>query len=426
MTALVTICALGALTVHCGGQSPGAEATGGTENAGHAGGGGTRVTNTGGNNGGAGNGASGTMGNSGQAGAAGTGGNDAGASGRGVGGSVGSRDASSAGMGGTRGGGNDGGGVTNGNLMCGSTAVGFNANPFGCQFAWGAAVNRPLSGFSYLQFATTWIETGMKSDGTYSTCGGCNWIRSNFASGNAIPVYYAYIIGYLGHANGITDGNLCPTGQPNCPNLTNQGATLIRNNRDKIVQAYTSYARATYAVWPTKPLVWLLEGDFVQYAGTSQTNPLTMTELAQLASDITCAIKSNMPNAVVAIDQSNWNPDQITNDFWNAMKSVGVPYDMVWTTGVPNNNGYLASGTGPSSYNGKTATYSYVHQLTGKNIWVDDGCGSSGEMWSTSSVSTLNSLIASGVVAFSHCATPSAAFASAVTALEPQLASTCP
>jgi hypothetical protein len=423
---LVVMCALGALTVHCGGSSPAADASGGIENTSRGGAGGTRVTNTGGNSGGANPGGAGVsgMGGSGQAGAPAT---DAGGT-RGRGGAVGSADASNVGTGGTRdaGRGDGGGGTSVGNLMCGSSAVGFNANPFGCKFAWGAAVNSPLSGFSYLQFATTWIETGMKADGTYSTCGGCNWIRNNFASGSAIPVYYAYIIGYLGHANGITDGNLCPSGQPNCPNLTNQGATLIRNNRDKIVQAYASYAQATHAVWPTKPLVWLLEGDFVQYSGTSQTNPLTMTELGQLASDITCAIKGNMPNAVVAIDHSTWNPDQVTNDFWNAMKSAGVPYDMVWTTGVPNNNGYLATGTGPTSYNGKTATYSYVHQLTGRNIWVDDGCGSSGEMWSTSSVSTLNSLIASGVVAFSHCANPSAAFASAVTALEPQLASTCP
>jgi hypothetical protein len=52
-------------------------------------------------------------------------------------------------------------------------------------------------------------------------------------------------------------------------------------------------------VWPTKPLVWLLEGDFVQFTDSAQSSPLTVTEAAQLAADITCAIKGNMPNAVV-------------------------------------------------------------------------------------------------------------------------------
>jgi hypothetical protein len=378
------------------------------------------------------------MGASGHAGGPVTGGDAGGTGGnRGLGGSAGGantgfggiRDAGP-GSGGTGGGtGSGDGGVTNvGPLKCGSTTVGFNANPFGCKFAWGASLNSSLGGFSYLQFATTWVETGMRADGTYSTCTGCNWITRNFGSGNAIPVFYAYIIGYMGHANGLTDGNTCPSGQPNCPNLTNQGAALIRNNRAKIIQAYSSYAQATHAVWPTKPLVWLLEGDFVQYTDKAQTNPLTMTELAQLATDITCAIKANMPNAVVALNQSTWNADQVTNDFWNAMKNASVPYDMVWTTGVPNNNDYLASGTGPSSYNAKTATYSYIHQLTGRTIWVDDSCGVSAmaDTWSTSSASTLNMRIASGVIAFSHCGAPASNFASAVTALEPQLATTCP
>ena len=288
-------------------------------------------------------------------------------------------------------------------------------------------LNGSLANYGYLQFATYWIENGIKSDGTFSTCSGCNWIKSNFGSSNLIPVYYAYIIGFLGHATGLQDGNTCPSGQPNCPNLTNQGTTLIRNNRSKIVQAYASYAQQTHAVWPTKPLVWLLEGDFVQYAGTSESNPLTMTELAQLAADITCAIKANMPNAVVALNHSTWNSDQVTNDYWNAMTRLGVPYDMVWTTGVANNGAYIAAGTSSATYNGSTATYAYIHQLTGKTIWVDDSCGVSAmaDTFSTSSAANLNMRIASGVVAFSHCSSPPSNFQTAIAALEPQLMTTC-
>jgi hypothetical protein len=309
--------------------------------------------------------------------------------------------------------------------LCDSKPVALNPNPFGCKFAWGALVNDSLASHDYLQFATYWIENGMKADGTFGSCSGCNWVKNNFAASNAIPVYYAYIIGFLGHAAGLEDGNTCPANQPNCPNLTNQGADLVRSRRAAIVQAYASYAKQTHDVWPTKPLLWLLEGDMVQYSGESQAAPLSLTELAELATDITCAIKSNMPNAVVALNHSFWNPDQVTNDFWNAMRVV--PYDMVWTTGVANNGGFIGADANASTYNAETATYEYIHQLTGKTIWVDDSCGVSAmsDSWSTSSAATLNEHIASGVIAFAHCGSPASGYRSATTQLAPQLASTC-
>jgi len=413
-SSFIAIVAVAALTARCGESPPTGGAMGGDERT--AGGGGRSGSNTPGATGGS------EAGN----GTAGLGDGGTGELGGGAGTLTAVQPVMDAGRGGGLG--TEGGTAAGiGPMRCGSTTVAFNPNPFGCQFAWGASVNGSLSSYSYLQFATFWIEGAIKADGTFGTCSGCNWVKSSFNSTNAIPVYYAYIIGFLGHANGLTDGNTCPSGQPNCPNLTNQGATLIKNNRTKIIDAYASYAEQTHAAWPTKPLVWLLEGDFVQYSGTSQTAPLTPAELAQLAADITCAIKAKMPNAVVAIDHSSWNPNQVTDDFWNAMKNAGVPYDMAWTTGVANNNGFISAGTGPTSYNGMTATYAYLHKLTNRTIWVDDSCGVSAmaDTWSTSSASTLNGLIASGVIAFSHCSNLAANFQSAISALEPQLSSTC-
>ena len=115
-----------------------------------------------------------------------------------------------------------------------------------------------------------------------------------------------------------------------------------------------------------------------------------MTELGQLALDITCAIKSNMPNAVVAIDHSTWNSDELTDSFWNTMNIA--PYDIVWTTGVGNNNGFMAEGTDSSTYNHKTATYSYLHNLTKRPILVDTSAGASaaGDSWSTASAAEIN------------------------------------
>jgi len=306
---------------------------------------------------------------------------------------------------------------------CGSGTL--NPNPFGCSFAWG--VSDPptdLSAYGFLQFITYWVDYGIAADGTFSTCNGCNWLKK-FATTNIIPVYYAYIIGYYAHANNIVDGNQCPASNPNCPNLTNDGAAFVKAHRSTIIQAYANYAKQSYAAWPTKPLVWLLEGDFVQFADSGQSSPFTMTEVAQLAADITCAIKGNMPNAVVGINHSTWNSNDVTNSYWGAMKSVGVKHDFAWTTGIAA-NGFFNTGVTSSTYNGSTATYAYLHQVSGKKIFVDDGCGANAaEDWAPASASTLNARIASGVMAFGHCGSLEANYQSQITALTSQLNSTC-
>ena len=59
-------------------------------------------------------------------------------------------------------------------------------------------------------------------------------------------------------------------------------------------------------------------------------------------------------------------------------------YDLIWTTGVGNNGGYLETAGAPGYYNAATATYAYLHQLTGKNIFVDTSYGASAmsDSWS--------------------------------------------
>jgi hypothetical protein len=99
---------------------------------------------------------------------------------------------------------------------------------------------------------------------------------------------------------------------------------------------------------------------------------------------------------------------------------------MVWTTGVADNDGYIYSGADSTSYNAATGKYSVLHQLTGKTILVDDGCGAElDEDWKTASPSLLNELISNGVIAFTHCGRLESNYQSLITALEPQLNSTC-
>jgi hypothetical protein len=317
-------------------------------------------------------------------------------------------------------GGAPGTGGTSSSGTCGSTTQ--NLHPLGCNFAWGIATpGGSLSSYAYLQFMSTWAGSNITADGTLPSFNNSSWLTS-LASTNLIPAYYAYIIGYYGHANGLPDQNTNPNGA----NLSTGGAALITANRSKIVSAYAWYAQQTYAVWKTKPLIWLLEGDMVQYTASTQSAPLSYVALGQLTADITCAIKSNMPNAIVAINHSPWNTDAVTNGFWGAMAVAN--YDMVWTTGLGNANGFIPSNTTASSYNGKTATYAYLHNLTGRTILVDTSAGASaaGDSWSTASVSDLNSRVSEGVIAANITGTPPTGLQTNIAKLSLNAIPSCP
>ncbi len=308
------------------------------------------------------------------------------------------------------------------------------AQPFGCQFGWGEpSPSGALSSYSWLQFVSTWVGSEVKADGSLPSCSACSWLTGQIAPTKLIPVYYAYFIGFYGHANGLQDQNVAPNG----PNLATGAGALILGAANsacpsgqlcasnKIVEMYAQYAQMSHAAWPTKPLVWLLEGDFVQYADSTQSKPLTYTQLGQLAALITTAIKSNMPNAVVAIDQSAWNDDSVTKSFWASMAMAD--YDLVWTTGVGNDGDFLNADASAQSYNGSTATYGFLHELTGKKILVDESAGMSqqSDTWSNQSAKTLNALIANGVIGINVSGAPSD-YQANIAALASKLNSTCP
>lgn len=293
---------------------------------------------------------------------------------------------------------------TGGSGQCGSSER--NLTPFGCKFAWGT--NDPddkLPNAQQLNFYTKWIGWEVEQSGALPFCDGCNWLKDKLSNTEVMPVYYAYFIGFFGSKNGFMDQNVNPNG----PNLATHGAQLIRDHRAKIIEMYAWYARESAKVWPTKPMLWMLEGDFVQYTYEMQMGALSMKELAELARDITCAIKGNMPNAVVAINHSTWLSDEVTNAYWDELARVGVNYDMVWTTGVANNMGFLEEKATPDTYNAKTATYAYLFKKTGRKLLVDTSFGLSGmaDTWATASPETLNMRIAEGVIAANVTMPPS-------------------
>jgi hypothetical protein len=305
---------------------------------------------------------------------------------------------------------------------CGGAPL--NENPFNCSFAWGRNSGGTLTSYTYLQFISNWVGSEVRADGTYGSCNGCNWLSSQVSrTTNLIPVFYGYLIGYFGHVNGLPDGNVSGP-----PNLTTGGAALIRANRARIVQMHAWYAQQAHAVWSTRPLIWLLDGDYVQYTASSQTSPLTYAELAELTAEITCAIKAAMPNALVAVNHSAWNANEVTNGFWGAMTAANAYYDLVWTTGMGTANGFFDAGTNAASYNGATATYGYLHRLTGRKILVDTSFSASAQAdsWSTSSAANLNMRIADGVIAANITGSVPANYSASIAALAPSLTPTCP
>ena len=265
--------------------------------------------------------------------------------------------------------------------------------PFGCALAWGANGNREDRS-SYLDFISTWVgyETngGLHSD----ACDGCR-LASSLLESKSMAVYYAYFIGYQASDAGFGDCNVDHDGQ----NLCTHGAEWLKANRQQVIDMYADYAKKTFAASPDKPVAWLLEGDFIQYTYRDQTDPLTMAELGALAQDIVCAVKSNQPNALVAIDHSAWLADDLTNAFWAAMPTGSL--DFMWTTGVGNNAGFLNVDANPATYNAATARYGHLHDISGLGILVDTSFGASQAMdsWTGLDTDELNQRVSEGVLA---------------------------
>ncbi len=283
-------------------------------------------------------------------------------------------------------------------------------NPFGCEFGWGA--NPDFAPQPFVTFATKWV--GYEPDP--ARCDGCTWL-SSFNGTDVIPTYIAYFTAFRANTDaGLGDCNLDFDGN----NLCTGGAQFIRSNRARLISIYASYARGSYAIHPNGPVLWIIEPDFIQYTGG--TNALSMQELGQFASDIMCAIKSNMPNAVIALNHSTWTRDAELRSYWQNMPLDLI--DMVHVTSMANvPGGYFNDYDAIGRDDG---TFRFLSQLTGKPLLADTSFGitTQEDSWSTGNAATLNARIAEGVVGALIYPTPNA-YEQRINGLRPQLGSTC-
>jgi hypothetical protein len=166
---------------------------------------------------------------------------------------------------------------------------------------------------------------------------------------------------------------------------------------------------------PNKPVFWWLEGDYIQYSYDDQINPLNYEELGELAKDIACAIKTNQPGAIVAMNHSPWISDEQMKEFWGAMPPE---IDIVWLQGPGDDNVLNNSWA-------KTGCYDSLYKYAKYRPMMAETSYGTPDRWTTTSVDNINARIAQGVFAVHFNFRPSSNDLSTIRDYRPQLNTTC-
>lgn len=293
-------------------------------------------------------------------------------------------------------------------------SVGFT-NPFGCKFAFGSYQNDQLNS---LDFIGTWVgderNGGLNSwsaSGSNNSCGDCELVRSVAGREGKFVVFYTYFIGF----QACRQGGFCDCNTQDPPNLCTHASQWIRNNRSQLIRAYGEYARVVHQHSPNKPVIWWLEGDFIQYTYEEQNSPFSYEELGELARDIACAIKTNQPGAIVAMNHSPWISDDQMKKFWGAMPPE---IDIVWLQG-PGDSNVLNNSWAPTGCYDSLSKYSNYRPMMAETSYGTP------DRWTTTSVENINARIAQGVFAVHFNTRPSSNDLSTIDRYRPQLNSTC-
>jgi hypothetical protein len=209
------------------------------------------------------------------------------------------------------------------------------------------------------------------------------------------------------------------------PNLCESGASRLRDAavKNSILAVYEDYAKGTATDWGTqKPVVWLMEPDFYQYAqpGSQSGNPLSFSEASKLMNELIDKVKSHLPNAIFSLDISPWTTDQgQTQAYYKSFSLERFTY--LHTSGGESRP---EGGVGSATITNNKMTYKEIFDLVKKPIIADCGYGVGGEAtghneaWDN--VGNLNNRIADGVIAVSQ-ANPKATWGSTLKGVASQL-----
>ena len=263
-----------------------------------------------------------------------------------------------------------------------------------CKFNFGMSFQG--AGYAYpaeLDYATVWIGSSenfnVNWDGAL-----LNACKPGGKLAGRTPVYYAYVIAFTARRDlGLKD---CDVGTPN---LCQQGANFIRQQRARILAQYAKFASESAKIWGTQnPIVWLMEPDYYQYfSGRSQEGgPLTYAEAGALMDEIVATVKKSLPNAVFSLDISPWISNPST--WYGAFKMDAFTYI--------NTSGGRTDADDARIRKENTMTWKAIHDLTRKPIIADDGYGvagaSTGHDTTWDKTANLNARIGDGVVAITQ------------------------
>lgn len=237
-------------------------------------------------------------------------------------------------------------------------------------------------------FHSTWLET----------------FKPGGSNAGTVPYVYMYLVAGLARAElGLQDCNV------GTPNLCQNGANYLRQNRTFITQRYRDVAGQIASEWGSQaPILIHIEPDFFQYAqtfNTQQQNPLSVSEAQAIMNEWIAAIKSALPNAQIVLDVSPWNPDLA--GWFSGMNLDQVSYVGLVGKTFPANNSVIDANR-----------YSDMFAATGKQIIVNTTYGpggwSAGYQYAWDNRTNLEAVAAAGVIAVIQPPQPTAHFESII------------
>jgi hypothetical protein len=253
-------------------------------------------------------------------------------------------------------------------------------------------------------FTSGWIGSG-----TGLAQSVCSETNSGGALYGKVPALVAYIISFT--ARGAPGWCLsdCNAGNATCTpasDLCTKGADYIRQEfTSTILPEYKTYAQSfASACGTTRPMIWEMEPDYYQYYDTAQGGgaqgqaggPLSGAEAANYMSQMVSAVKAILPNAFFSMDISPW--------FQNNGCSWYSYFDMSQFTFVSTSGGGTLADS--EDIRANEATWSGVHQCSGKPILADTGYGAAGgsagpdPTWDVAA--NINARIADGVISITQ------------------------
>lgn len=270
-------------------------------------------------------------------------------------------------------------------------------------------------------FTPGWVGTADTFNMQYV----CDETKAGAALANRVPALVAYVAAfYAKRHDNLKDCNAPGARQDLCV----AGAAYIDQHMSDILGVYESYARGFASCYGTsRPLIFMMEPDFYQYTGSSQSRPWSPAHAGQVMTQFVTAVKKYLPNAQFSLDISPWvapNNGSDNGKSWYANFDMNL-FSFINTSG----GGTNAASTKIRSSN--NMTWAGVHQVTGKPILADTGYGvngaSAGPDPAWDNAANINARQADGVVAVTQY-NPASSWGGTLSAVRPQLKtpSTCP